>query len=218
METIYCISGLGADRTAFQKLDFPENYTILHLEWLTPLDDESLENYSKRFSTKITNNSPIIIGLSFGGIIAQFVNKYIYCKKVILISSTTSSDSIPIIRKFLRLLPLHKLLPNFLLTKTNFLVFYLFGIKSLFGKSMLKQIFKNADLVFVKWAIQKIIDIESMPKINCQVFQIHGTNDKLFPINLQNPEFTIKNGGHFMVYENAEEVSKLLRSILEMSN
>jgi pimeloyl-ACP methyl ester carboxylesterase len=218
METIYCISGLGADKTAFQKLDFSENYTTLHLEWLTPLDEESLENYSKRFSAKITNNSPIIIGLSFGGIIAQHICKYVSCKKVILISSITSPESIPRIRKFLRFLPLHKLLPNFLLTKTNFLVFYLFGIKSLFGKSILKQIFKNANLVFVKWAIQKIIDIESIPKINCQVFQIHGTKDKLFPIKLQNPEFTIKNSGHFMVYENAEEVSKLIKSILAMNN
>jgi pimeloyl-ACP methyl ester carboxylesterase len=218
MKTIYCISGLGANKTAFQKIHFPQNYSVIYVEWLIPFENESLENYSKRFSASITENLPIIIGLSFGGIMAQFITKHIPTERLILISSTKSSENIPSIRKIFRYLPFHKLIPDFLYFKTNFIVYYLFGLKSSKGKLLLSQIFKISNLIFVKWAIQKLINIDSITKADCPIFQIHGDNDKLFPLKLQKSEFIVKNGGHFMVYENAEVVSSIINSILEKSN
>ncbi len=217
MKTIYCISGLGADETAFQKLTFPENYRIIHLEWLEPFEDETLENYSKRFSEKISDKLPIIIGLSFGGIIAQLITKYIRPESVILISSTISTENIQKIRKLFRVLPFHKIIPDFLYSKTNFIVHYLFGLKSPEGEQLLSQIFRNSNLIFVKWAIQKLIDIESIPVIECPFFQIHGDNDKLISFKSKNPEseFIIQKGGHLMIHENADEVSKVIKIILK---
>jgi len=46
------------------------------------------------------------------------------------------------------------------------------------------------------------------------LIRIHGTNDKLLPLRDSKNVITIKDGGHLMVLEQANEVSTALNSIL----
>ena len=57
----YFISGLGADKKAFQKIKLPAGYEPVYLDWITPEKDESLTNYARRFSSLIKNNYAIIL-------------------------------------------------------------------------------------------------------------------------------------------------------------
>ena len=91
---VYCLSGLGADKRVFTKLEL-KGYRQIHLDWLVPNNQESLTNYVKRLAVEIKDNNPIVIGLSFGGIVAIEIAKQITVKKVILISSAKQSHEIP---------------------------------------------------------------------------------------------------------------------------
>ena len=94
MYHIYLFSGLGADERVFQKLDF-SNLQTTFIEWIEPLKNEGVENYVKRIIPQIKHPNPILIGLSFGGLIAIEVAKEITTEKVILIASAKNNKEIP---------------------------------------------------------------------------------------------------------------------------
>ena len=75
-KNIYCISGLGADEKAFDRLKV-NGYSLHHLKWIPPLANENLSSYARRKLNDIKENNPIILGLSFGGMIAIEMAKQI---------------------------------------------------------------------------------------------------------------------------------------------
>ena len=82
MKNVYIFSGLGADKRVFQKLDFSYcNATFI--EWTAPLRHESFEHYASRILSQIKHENPILIGLSFGGMMAVEVAKLIKTEKEI---------------------------------------------------------------------------------------------------------------------------------------
>ena len=85
MKRIYVFSGLGADERVFKYLDFP-GYEPVFIRWLQPTKEEAIEHYSKRLTEQIGTSRPVLIGLSFGGIIAIEVAKVIDTEKIILIA------------------------------------------------------------------------------------------------------------------------------------
>ena len=93
---IYCFSGLGADRRAFQYLDFDQN-TVTHVPWIDALPNETVESYAKRMSSVIDTSKPfIIMGLSFGGMLCVEMTKFLKPSGVILLSSITGRHEMPI--------------------------------------------------------------------------------------------------------------------------
>jgi esterase/lipase len=70
---------------------------VIHLlDWIDPQQNESLQSYASRLCEKITHNNPVLIGVSFGGIIVQEMSRIISCKKVVIISSVKSYKEFPI--------------------------------------------------------------------------------------------------------------------------
>jgi len=110
MKAIYCISGLGADDRAFSRLKL-EGYKVVCIPWLMPLPGEPITAYATRMSKAITTENPILIGLSFGGMMAIEISKLIPVEKVILISSIRSRSELPGWMKAAGLLGLNKVLP-----------------------------------------------------------------------------------------------------------
>ena len=71
MNTVYLLSGLGADKRVFEFLDLSD-FKVNHIDWIEPIDNETIESYAQRLLIQITTDRPIIIGVSFGGIIESF--------------------------------------------------------------------------------------------------------------------------------------------------
>ncbi|HNC31654.1 MAG TPA: alpha/beta hydrolase, partial [Cyclobacteriaceae bacterium] len=86
MKEVYLIPGLGADRRVFQYLNLAE-HSISHISWIEPLPNESIEQYAGRLTEQIKSPDPILVGVSFGGMIAVEIAKQIKTNKIILISS-----------------------------------------------------------------------------------------------------------------------------------
>ena len=83
MKKIYCISGLGADERAFSKLNI-KGFELKVIRWLMPIKDETLPEYASRMRQDIDDDNPILMGLSFGGMLCTEIAKQVPVKKIII--------------------------------------------------------------------------------------------------------------------------------------
>jgi pimeloyl-ACP methyl ester carboxylesterase len=212
MKQIYLLSGLGADHRVLQDLDFT-GYQPTFIKWIQPVENEAIEDYAKKLTEQIKTEKPIIIGLSFGGMMAVEIGKLIETEMIILIASAKTKLEIPFYYRFAGSLGLHKLLPSNLLKQPNFISNWFFGTESKKDKTLLANILRDTDSIFLKWAIDKIVSWQNVitpPNLT----HIHGTSDRILPYKFVSSDVTILNGGHFMTTNKAEELSREIRKIL----
>ncbi len=209
---LFLFSGLGADKRAYQYLDFSD-HTVNHIEWVPPIKGESIALYAKRLSKEIKSAQPVLIGLSFGGLMAIEVAKHIETHKVILISSVKTNMELPTYYKLIGRLGLYKIMPRSRMTKPDRVFYWLFGLKRTSDKKLLADIMNDSDTNFVKWAIHKMTNWNNNFIPN-NVIHIHGSKDRIFPIGKIQADIVIKDGGHFMTVDKSEELSLQIRKQL----
>ncbi len=214
---LYFISGLGADERVFQKLTLPEKYNINQIKWPELSENETLQSYCHKISKLIdTSQDFSLIGLSFGGIVATEITKFLKPKMTIIISSISTQNELPFLYKICRLLRLNKFVPAFTMNKVYPFTYWYFGVKELADKKLLKQVIKDTSPKFLKWAINEILNWQNEIRPT-NLYHIHGTSDRLFPFSQTHADQAVKNGGHLMVYTNANTVSALINDLLGCS-
>lgn len=209
MKNIYIFSGLGADKRVFQKMDFSA-YNTTFIDWISPNKTESIESYAEKLTEYINHEKPILIGLSFGGIIAVEIAKIIQTEKIILIASAKTKNEIPSYFRIAGKLKLHKILPAKLMKLPNIFSCWFFGTENKKDKILLAEILKDTDEVFLKWAIDKIVNWKN-EIAHKNIFHIHGTSDRILPIKYINCNIKVQNGGHFMTLNKANELNETLK-------
>ena len=206
----YFISGLGADHRAFKKIKLPDRYKMKYIQWIAPLENESFINYCIRLSKQIDTHEPfILVGLSFGGIVATELTKLFHPVKSIIISSIPVSTQLPWYYKAIGLLNIDKLIPAAFLKLKTPLTFHLFGIQTKEEIELMTQILKDTDKRYLKWAIRAILSWRNKEK-PVNVFHIHGTDDKILPIRYTQPDVSVKEGRHLMVLSRADAINEIL--------
>ena len=78
----------------FQNFSF-DGFNVIHIDWIFPLEKETLQNYALRISENLTDENAFLIGLSFGGMLAAEISKIKKFKKVFLLSSAKTKFEIP---------------------------------------------------------------------------------------------------------------------------
>ena len=213
MKRIYCISGLGADERIFSKLKIA-GVELKYLQWFIPEKNESIDSYAKRMSLQIDDESPVLMGVSFGGMMAVEIAKHIPAQKIILLSSIKSHKEMPRWMKLCGQLKLNKIAPARRPFKwmagfeNNFL-----GTQSKEEENLANEFRQTIDPIYLHWAIATITNWKN-EIVPSNIFQIHGTNDKTFPIKNIRPTHIIYNAGHFMVMNRADEISLLIAEII----
>jgi pimeloyl-ACP methyl ester carboxylesterase len=213
LKDIYFVSGLGADARVFRLLKF-EGYRPVHIEWLEPEKGETIAHYAQRLTAQIQSPHPIIVGLSFGGMIAVEIAKQIEVKKVILISSAKDKSEIPGYFKLFRWMPIHRIFPfKSLLWAVYWFAYWIFGSESSDERHLLKAILRDTDAHFLKWALHKVVtwNNEVIPD---SLFHIHGSGDRIFPIRYVEVDHIIEKAGHLMIVNRAGLISALLEKIM----
>jgi len=207
----YCISGLGADKRAFKYLNF--DVDLIHIEWIPPTSNETLTSYSKRLSKQIDDSEPfILLGLSFGGLVACEIASFLKPKQTILISSLTNNKELPVIFRLIGKTRIHNIIPHFLLKPPMFLAYWLFGVHTTDSKKLLAEIISDTDTIFLKWALDKLLSHQA-PKAPVDLIRIHGTHDRLISAKQASGINWVNNGGHFMVIQKADQVNNLLKQL-----
>lgn len=215
MKTIYCVSGLGADERAFSKLKIDE-YVLNVIPWLMPVKNETIEHYAERMRTDITEENPILMGLSFGGMICTEIAKQIPVSKIIIISSVKSSKELPWWMKTVAALKLNKIVPLKSTKLSQPIQNKMLGIQSEEEKTLVASLRRAVDLPYTNWAVNQAINWKNDWQ-HPNIYHIHGDNDHMFPIKKIKADYTIEKGGHFMIMNRAAEVSACINIILTSS-
>lgn len=206
---IYGISGLGADERVFEhlKLEFP----FEPIAWLQPESNESISHYAVRLSQIIDTSQPfVLMGVSFGGLIAIEISKIIQPVYTILISSVAIRSDLPVLFRVVGKTGLLKLVPKSWLKPPTSLVCYLFGTNR---KQLLEAILDDTDLCFAKWATQALLTWDNKQLMD-NVLVISGKKDKFLKPNGRENEVVITDGQHLMIVDKADEVSAIINQRL----
>src|SRR5262245_52829260 len=143
---VYFLSGLGADKRAFQHIRLSKQYAIHHIEWIKPLKGESINAYARRLAASIDTTQPFgLVGLSFGGMVATEMSTFLSPEKVVLISSTYTANELQLPIRWIGWLRLHKLVSPSWLKKSASLAHWFFGTQSAREKKLLDQIMHDTD-------------------------------------------------------------------------
>lgn len=215
---LYLISGLGADERIFRKLTFPEGCRIHYLRWLEPLSrEESLYAYCRRLCEQIDHRKTfVLIGLSFGGMVACAMNEIVKPSKTILISSIAVRKELPWIYKLAGRTGITKLLPAKPPPGLMKILQWYMGAETTEDKELVHQFIQDSVPGFNKWAMSEAANWKlATPPGN--MYQLHGTKDRIFPLSRNNAPYIIRDGGHFMVLNKAGMVSEILKDILTPS-
>lgn len=196
---VYFMPGLAASAAIFERINLPkEVFETVLLEWELPLANESLKAYAQRISKKIIHENPVLIGVSFGGILVQEMAEFLDVKKIIIISSVKTNLEFPLAFIVAKTTKAYKLLPtNFLLNIENLTQLTL-GNAVKKRLDLYKKFFAIRDKAYLDWAIEKIILWDRI-KIKKNIVHIHGDSDDVFPIkNIKNC-ITVRAGTHNMI-------------------
>ena len=210
---IYTIPGLGFDQRIFSKLNLP-GHDLHHLNWIKPRSNEPIHIYAARLAEKISHPPEhcILVGHSFGGIMAQEIAAVLPVKKIILISSIKSGKEKPLNFRSVATLGLHKWFTKRMTLNT----FRYWGKYFGYGTDELQQLFR--DMVagqsdeYLKWALYQLSIWEGVGQ-QAEIGHIHGEMDKTFPVKLiKEPVLKVENGTHMMVFNKPAVINELILS------
>lgn len=215
MKKAYFIPGLGFNEEVIAPIS-KEGLALETLNWIEPKRHESIRSYAARMAKKIKTKEPIIlIGHSFGGIIAQEMSQFIDLRQIILISTCKSREENSLGLKSLSPLKLNKIINKKLILKTFPLWSKSYGYETTEEMDTFKSMIQKNTDTYLDWALKSISVWSRNYVIETPIVHIHGDKDRTFPIkNIKNVTHLISGGNHFMIYKKAKEISDILKIYL----
>jgi pimeloyl-ACP methyl ester carboxylesterase len=212
---VYFFPGLGASPKIFEYISLPEDRVEMHLlEWKVPLSiDESIQDYAARMCGDIRHEKPILVGVSFGGILVQEMSKIIELEKLIIISSIKTHHELPNRLKVIRDTRAYKLFPAKMAENLDEYTKYFLGDFLKKKAELYKMYLSVRDADYMKWAIYNVLHWkqETPPE---DIVHIHGTDDPVFPHKHITDFIPIEDGKHEMILTKAKAISKVLEEVV----
>ena len=211
---VYCMPGMAASPKIFEFIDLPDKFEIFCLSWTTPKQDELLSDYAKRMCNKVKHKNPVLLGVSFGGILVQEMAKYISVHQIIIISSIKSRIELSFPMKMAKKTNAHKLLPTQWINNIDLLAMFSFGRGIKKRISLYQRYLSERDPKYLNWAIDSLVNWKQENVID-NIVHIHGISDNVFPIKNLNQPFIKIRGGHAIIITQAKWFNKELPKIIQ---
>lgn len=212
---LYFVPGLAASPDIFEFLTLPtDQYEIHHLNWMIPkTKNENIHDYAQRMCQRVAHKNPVLLGVSFGGVVVQEMSKIISTDKVIIISSVKTKDELPTRFKLAKTTKAYKLLPIKAVANIENWAKYAFGDTIKKRIELYKKYLSMRDDNYLPWAIHNVLNWnQENPLPN--IIHIHGDNDGVFPIKNVKDCKVISGGTHTMILNKARPISKLLMEVI----
>ncbi|WP_298551040.1 alpha/beta hydrolase [uncultured Algibacter sp.] len=196
---VYLMPGMAASPKIFEHIKLPENQFKIHLlEWIIPLDNESLSDYALRLSKIIKHDDIVLLGVSFGGVMVQEMSKHVRVKKLIIVSSVKSMGELPKKMLLAKTTKAYALVPTQLASKIDVFEKYAFGATMTKRLELYKKYLSVNDSKYLSWAIKQMVCWEQT-EILPDIIHIHGDKDPVFPIKYIKNPIVLKNGTHIAI-------------------
>ncbi|WP_081910688.1 alpha/beta fold hydrolase [Hymenobacter sp. APR13] len=208
----YLIPGLGADERVFRNLQ-----PLLHgptqvLQWLLPEPEEPLPHYAARMAEAIpAGQSCLLVGVSFGGVVALEICRIRPLARAILISSVPDASCLPPLLRLIRGSGAYRLFPPQWLKLFPRAGQWYFGVRSGEEYQLFHQILQDMEPRYTRWAIHRLLHWDSTSA--GRSIQILGTHDRVFPPGPTPVDYLIPGGGHFMVVSHAPQIAEILNQL-----
>jgi pimeloyl-ACP methyl ester carboxylesterase len=211
---VYFMPGLAASSLIFERISLPEAVFEIHpLDWELPLSQETLQAYAKRMSKLVTEPNPVLIGVSFGGVLVQEMAQFLAVKKLIIISSVKTNLEVPLRMKFAKTTKAYKLLPTSLLQNVELLAKYSFGNAIKQRLKMYEKFLSMRNKVYLDWAIEQML-LWNRTEPDKNVIHIHGTLDEVFPVKNIQDFIPVSGGTHIMILSKFRWMNENLPKII----
>lgn len=211
---VYFMPGLAASTSIFERIELPKDqFEMFLLEWMLPNPKESLVDYVIRLSESIKHKNPVLIGVSFGGVIVQEMAKVIPVRKVIIISSVKSNKEFPRRLKIAKSTKVYKLLPTGLVQNVEALSKFAYGDTVKQRLKLYDRYLCVRDKCYLDWAIETII-LWDRTQADPNVIHIHGDADDVFPIKYIKDTIVVKGGTHIMILNKFKWLNENLPKII----
>ena len=211
---VYCMPGMAASPKIFEYLKLPINFQTHLLSWIPPLKDEPISKYAKRMTSRIVFKNPILLGVSFGGILVQGMAKHISVEKIVIVSSIKVKDELPLPMKMAKKTNIHKLLPTQWIDNLDYLAILAFGKGIRKRVALYQRYLSERNPEYLNWAVDALVNWDQN-KFSTKLIHIHGESDTVFPLkNLVKPFFKIK-GGHAAIITESSWFNRELPAMLK---
>lgn len=206
--------GLAANPTIFELIHLPKDKFQVHLlKWLLPKPQETIIGYAARVCEKVEHENPVLIGVSFGGIIVQEMAQLISVQRLIIISSVKSDKELPRRMQFARFTKAFKVFPTSLLRHVDFFESIAVGEFAKKRAKLYKKYLSITDTRYLDWAIEKMI-CWKRPEPFPNVIHIHGEKDEIFPYKYIDGCITVPGGTHVMIINRFRWFNEHLEEII----
>lgn len=196
---VYFMPGMAANPSIFEYIKLPEDVFKIHwLEWKIPEQEETIENYAKRMCEEIKHKNPVLLGVSFGGILVQEMAKLITVKRLIIVSSIKTKYELPNRMKLAKLFNVYKLVPTRLMSNVNLLAKFAFGKTVTKRIELYKKYLSVSDKRYLDWAIEQVVLWKQKLPLD-GIIHIHGDKDAIFPVRHIKNYISVKSGTHIMI-------------------
>ncbi len=206
--------GMAANPSIFKNISLPSEKFKLHLlEWFVPEKNMSLEAYAKKMNEQIIHQNPVLLGVSFGGMLVQEMARFQPVKMVVVVSSVKSARELPRRMRWAKYTGAHKILPTGLVNNVELMAKYAFGEKVTERLKLYEEYLSVRDKYYIDWSLDKIVHWRAKD-FPAEMVHIHGEKDPVFPIkNIKNC-IKVKNGTHTMIIHRAKWFNENLPTII----
>jgi len=210
---VYFMPGMSANSLIFERIKIKGKFNFHFLEWIEPKKNESLKKYSIRFSKLIKHEFPILIGVSFGGVLVQEISKIIEVKKIIIISSVKSKREFPASMKVVKATKSYKILPLEWINDLESLISFVFGPRVKRKVELYRKYLSVRDEKYLSWAVKELIEWDQDKPLE-NIIHIHGSKDTVFPVLYIRNYVEVPDGDHAMILKKADWISEFLEKNL----
>lgn len=196
---VYFMPGLAASPAIFERIHLSADiFETILMEWKLPEENEELNHYAARIAKQITHPNPVLIGVSFGGILVQEIAEIIPVKKVIIISSAKCNTEFPRRMKIAKAIKAYRVVPTKWLEKVENIARLPLGSKVRQRLHLYEKYLQMRDKRYLYWAIKNVI-LWDRCEPDPAVIHIHGDADAIFPPKYIHNFIPVKGGTHIMI-------------------
>ena len=211
---IYFMPGMAASPKIFEFISLSEPFECHLLSWIPPQKNEPLSDYAKRMAERVKQPNPILVGVSFGGVLVQEMAHNLNVRALVLVSSIKSHNELPRAMKMADRTNIHKLLPTQWIKSLDALALFAFGNGIKKRLELYQKYLSERDPEYLNWAIDTLVHWKQ-ERLEIPFLHIHGSKDNVFPAkHLQSPVEFI-DGGHAIILTQSQWFNANLALLLK---
>jgi len=229
--TVFAIPGLGFTGEVFDRLDLAPS-SIERVPWIeTAAFDEPLHVYAARLAALLragdlgvrirSGDRPVLLGHSFGGMLAQDLAGYVDAARIVLISSVVSPQENPWRFRVVASAGLHRLASAELFARTVRLWGARFGFREPEDLTLFRRMVRSQSDATLRWSIRELSRWRGPQRraVDALTLRVHGTRDRTFPRWDRSSEGhgclrLLEGADHMMLWNRSQEVSEVIRGWL----